>query len=297
MKKEHKKQFGKYLARKGYADRTITSYLFAVEYFTRTLVNYHKAKLSEILLALSECANVEKRLSVSSAVTISAVRLYYEHLNEKSRRSDLPTLTVRSRQKRNRVIIHQDLFTQQELRQILTIEERYLFMRVRNRIIMHLLIGQALLPEEIVQLCLSDFNIDERTISVSGTRRTARRCMPLTAEQTTDLQFFISEERNKFLKKRSKYLLLTKQGTHLSVGEIHYLLKRAQPLFPERNLNTIKVRQSVISYWLNRAGYSLEQVQMLAGHKWISSTERYYCEDLNAKIAIIDVVHPLEVGL
>ena len=56
-------------------------------------------------------------------------------------------------------------------------------------------------------------------------------------------------------------------------------------------INAIKIRQSVITYWLKTI--NLRQVQYMAGHKYVSSTERYqtnYLDNLQSKL---EKCHPL----
>ncbi|MEO6882419.1 MAG: hypothetical protein ABI199_00190 [Bacteroidia bacterium] len=67
-----------------------------------------------------------------------------------------------------------------------------------------------------------------------------------------------------------------------------------KPLFPDRNLNTKTIRQSVIANWLNEKKIPLEQVQLLAGHRWTSSTERYKQNNLNEQRTLINKWFPLD---
>jgi hypothetical protein len=53
-------------------------------------------------------------------------------------------------------------------------------------------------------------------------------------------------------------------------------------LFPHKNLNPQTIRKSVITNWLNEQKIPLEDVQLLSGQKWMSSTERYVKGNKNA---------------
>ena len=50
---------------------------------------------------------------------------------------------------------------------------------------------------------------------------------------------------------------------------------------------------SVIANWLNDRKILLEDVQLMAGHKWPSSTERYKRADLEEQHRLINEFHPL----
>ena len=52
-----------------------------------------------------------------------------------------------------------------------------------------------------------------------------------------------------------------------------------------------QIRASVITNWLKQ--YNLRQVQVLAGHKYISSTERYLQDDLESLHEMINNFHPI----
>ena len=45
--------------------------------------------------------------------------------------------------------------------------------------------------------------------------------------------------------------------------------------FPDRNLSPATIRQLMIANWLNEKKIPLEQAQLMAGQKWISTTVKY----------------------
>jgi integrase/recombinase XerD len=87
--------------------------------------------------------------------------------------------------------------------------------------------------------------------------------------------------------------MLAKDGTAITVGFINYLIKTLKPLFPDRNLNAKTIRQSVIANWLNEKKIPLEQVQLLAGHRWPSSTAVYRQNSIEEERELINRFHPL----
>jgi len=56
--------------------------------------------------------------------------------------------------------------------------------------------------------------------------------------------------------------------------------------------NAHQLRSSVIVYWLSK--HNLREVQVMAGHRRISTTERYLQEDLKALQELINTYHPLQ---
>jgi site-specific recombinase XerD len=69
--------------------------------------------------------------------------------------------------------------------------------------------------------------------------------------------------------------VLGKLGNRITVDDVHYIVSTAKGLFPDRNLTPATIRQSVIANWLNEKKLPLEQVQLMAGQKWVSTTLKY----------------------
>jgi site-specific recombinase XerD len=57
-------------------------------------------------------------------------------------------------------------------------------------------------------------------------------------------------------------------------------------------LHPKQIRASVITYWLKN--YNLRQVQYMAGHKYVSSTERYQLNNLDKLQSKLEKYHPLK---
>jgi len=53
-----------------------------------------------------------------------------------------------------------------------------------------------------------------------------------------------------------------------------------------------QIRQSVIAHWLK--SHDVRKEQYMAGHKWVSSTERYQQTDLQDLQTKLDKYHPLQ---
>ena len=64
-------------------------------------------------------------------------------------------------------------------------------------------------------------------------------------------------------------------------------IKAQHPKF----INFKQVRTSVITHWLKQ--YNLRQVQYMAGHRYVSSTERYKINDLDDLKEDISKYYPL----
>jgi integrase/recombinase XerD len=99
----------------------------------------------------------------------------------------------------------------------------------------------------------------------------------------------------KLLKIKTDRFFITKLGTIEKGDSLHYLIERQRNLFPERTLNPKTVRQSVITNWF-RQGLGIKEVQIIAGHKYPSTTEVYRPTDLGQLKNAIGRFHPVPIA-
>jgi site-specific recombinase XerD len=72
-----------------------------------------------------------------------------------------------------------------------------------------------------------------------------------------------------------------------------HLFKAIRKTNPEIQ-NPKQIRASAITNWLKN--YNLRQVQYMAGHKYVSSTERYQLNNLDNLQSKLEKYHPLNHG-
>jgi len=225
-------------------------------------------------------------------VIIHSIKKYYYWLNHTGQRKTHPCRNLKLREKTNRDIQIQDLFTASELELLLERKERYKDVKTKNQVIISLLIYQGLTRNDIVNLNLKDIDLKEGTIYIKSDTKTNSRTLKLKTKQIILLHKYINESRNKLQKSETEFLILTKLGTPEKGEGISYLLETAKHLFPDRNLNTKTIRQSVIANLL-KSGHDLRLVQVFAGHKYPSATEKYRQTGIEELKAGIQKYHPL----
>jgi integrase len=170
---------------------------------------------------------------------------------------------------------------------------RYKLLEDRNKVILSLLIYQGLSPQNIINLKTDDVDIDRGTIYIKATKKLKRRELELKPKQVILLYHYINESRQKLNIYGSKKLFIGKLGTDLTVDGPNRIIRPLQSLFPSKNLNPQTIRQSVITNWLNVQNISLEDVQLLSGQKWMSSTERYVKPNMDERREVINAYFPL----
>jgi site-specific recombinase XerD len=269
------KTFEQYLMQLRHSRGTIKSYLYAADIFLSLCPNAEAFNYKEVVSYMSERVKAYKNIKTPSAF-LAAVKKYYDYLIDIGRRNDHPCRTLNLKSgKRNREVIHADLFSSKELEQLMEREERYADLKLRNQVLVSLLIYQGLTASELVNLMISHVDLDNGTVFIKESRTLTRRHLDLQPKQYRLLDRYITEARKALLRTETNALLLGKLGKPLTTDEVNYLIETFKSLFPDRNLNPSTIRQSVIANWLNEKKLPLEHVQLIAGHKWISTTAKY----------------------
>ncbi|MCB9196602.1 MAG: tyrosine-type recombinase/integrase [Flavobacteriales bacterium] len=223
---------------------------------------------------------------------LAAIKRYYDYLLYTGQRSDHPCRML-SVKRDTYQIQFQELFSEQELDLLLTRENRYQHLETRNKAILTLLIYQGLRSEEITRIRLEDVDIDSGTIKIRQTKTSAKRILELRPNQAVYLNDYAQNHRSKLILGSYNQLFITTRGIPLGVEAVNRMIRPLQSLFPAKNLNPKTIRQSVISNWLNKRKIPLGDVQIMAGHKYPSSTERYLNQDAHTKRNLINRYHPL----
>ena len=130
-------------------------------------------------------------------------------------------------------------------------------------------------------------------IEVPEVKGSASREMKLEACQIMDLHQYMTEGRKELvsLSNQQTEKLFINTGSspdlHNTLNKISKQLNSIEP----RVKSLRQLRASVITKWLKL--YNLRQVQYLAGHKWISSTEEYLQNEIEGLQEEINKYHPL----
>ena len=144
---------------------------------------------------------------------------------------------------------------------------------------MSILIYQAVLPGELAAITTEDINLEKGTIYIRATAKTNARALQLKPGQILLFYRYMNEIRPKLLLKNpnaanEKTLLISHRGNPETVGSLVSHIQRMKNRFPGRALNMQSIRQSVITNLLSQ-GNDLRIVQVFAGHKYPSTTEKY----------------------
>jgi integrase/recombinase XerD len=166
----------------------------------------------------------------------------------------------------------------------------------RNRIILGLLIYQGVTTEELKQLEPGHVKLKEGKIYIPGNRRRNSRNLELKPFQILELHEYLTEIRPQILAeittpkpfgrrpdkinrtRLNDQLFISVNGSENIKNSLLHMFNAIRKINPEI-LHPKQIRASVITYWLKN--HNLRQVQYMAGHRWVSSTERYQLNNLD----------------
>ncbi|MBI9065000.1 MAG: site-specific integrase [Marinilabiliaceae bacterium] len=158
----------------------------------------------------------------------------------------------------------------------------------RYHIILGLKIYQGLQEMDMTKLETSHLQLDKGSIYIPSTKRTNKRIMNLKPFQILPLHEYILTERAELLKDIEGNRLFPTKKLKRGMAEIKNRINRYEP----RLKSLTQIRASVITNWLNH--YNLREVQYMAGHKYVSSTERYRTDNLEDLQKELEKYHPLK---
>lgn len=171
--------------------------------------------------------------------------------------------------------------------------------RARNKAMISLMVNQGLVTSEVDRIKVQDLKLKEGKIYIAGTRKSNERTLELKANQMMELmeyQYKTRVEILKFCKGEVGNLFISTPAIGRDYNQrtdSKQVWKRLSQEVKEQNkdfTNFKQVRTSVITHWLKE--YNLREVQYMAGHRYVSSTERYLINNTEDLQQDIDQFHP-----
>jgi integrase/recombinase XerD len=156
----------------------------------------------------------------------------------------------------------------------------------------HLILGlriyQGLQEQELAKLETGHLQLDKGKIYVPSTKRANKRILDLKPFQILPLHEYLLTERKSLNEEIEGNYLFHKKRLVRGMSRIKTMINRYGP----RLKSMAQIRSSVITNWLKH--YNLREVQYMAGHKYVSSTERYRTDNLEDLQKELEKYHPLK---
>jgi integrase/recombinase XerD len=236
--------------------------------------------------------------SVSITRTINSIKIYFDYLEKNKAVQHNIIRRIKLRNEGKKAL--PELLTAQQLEAIYKNfgnvprwrykTTRETLLHQRNAVILGLLVYQGLDSGEIAKLERQHVNFKEGNIYIPSGRRSNARTLKLQADQVLPFKTYIEETRPGLLKKlneQTPYLFPAKKYSCM----ICNIVEKARRINPELK-DSSQIRSSVIMNWLKTN--NIRQVQYMAGHKSIRSTEHYRKQDLTDLIMQLELFHPLK---
>jgi site-specific recombinase XerD len=248
-------------------------------------------------------------------VNLGILKHYFDYLIHTQQREDNPAKAIKIRGTKTKN--QYPIFSKQELESIhhnyTLLEEtsrnnsrnwfeKSLLSRQRNKTILSLMIYQGLATDEVNRLTLQDVKLKEGTLFIAGTRKSNERELALKPQQVMELMEYQLTTRAALLKSKTaasqtQLYFIASPGAASPAGKtedginIWKRLSQEIKTTHKKFINFRQVRASVITHWLQQ--YNLRQVQYMAGHRYISSTESYLSNNMEELQNDIDQYHPI----
>ena len=165
--------------------------------------------------------------------------------------------------------------------------------RQRNKAMLGVLAYQGVGAGELARLEVEDVDLDGGRLSVPGSRTSEGRVLALEGAQVLALHRYLIEGRPRLLsgaeKASSRLFVSAGRGSRLN-NALAVLMRELRARHTWFR-NARQLRSSRIALWLR--AHDLREVQYRAGHRFVSSTERYRAADLDALHLALTRHHPL----
>ncbi|HLJ31649.1 MAG TPA: site-specific tyrosine recombinase/integron integrase [Candidatus Babeliales bacterium] len=162
---------------------------------------------------------------------------------------------------------------------------------VRDRAIFELLYATGVRCSELVNICIQDVNMQERTIRIFGKGKQERIVLFGAKAQEKILHYYATERPA--IQHQQEPLFMNHRYGKLTPRSVQRIIKMFRPFLPiERQLTPHKLRHSFATHLLNQ-GADLRAVQELLGHKKLTTTEKYTHVSLENLARVCEDVHPI----
>jgi site-specific recombinase XerD len=299
--------FTKYLLQKGYSDTTIAGFVGNVNQFSAWLekesMEIENIGYNDMTGYLQSLGNITQH---TKGCYLRGVKQYFNFLIHQGQRTDNPAAFIQLKGIKRKTLY--DILSRQELDSLYhnyTLPDEQgkdrnqnwfkakALAYKRNKVVLGLLLYQGLDSKDFKLLGISDIQLREGKIRIPGTRRSNERELKLEAMQIMDMMDYLATTRHEILQLTGKQTqnLFSSIGTGERFHSIlHYLLRHLRQLNP-RVRQFQQLRASVIVHWLKL--YNLRQVQYMAGHRYVSSTEQFLVNEMEGMIEEIEKYHPI----
>lgn len=287
--------FKQYLQTLKLTASTINGHCNNVKLFTQWLAKENYLDAAEIgyngLLAYIQYEKQKKVSPATINLRLTSIVHYFEYLKKQGEVKKNPARTLRVKGVVKRVIenplsaeeLHALYNAYSQLKKVSQHQYNTDVAHQRNTVILGLLVYQAVHSGELQKMEIGHISLGAGTVYIPSTNRSNGRTLQLLPVQIIPIHEYMQVTR----------LQLKPKEDELFSGNLHNavyaLMQELQGINPAVT-NAQHIRSSVIINWLKL--HNKRQVQYMAGHKFISSTEVYAIQDMDTLQDELSKHHP-----
>ena len=296
--------FKNYLIKKRFSKDTIRMYTNYLSVFLQ-FIDEENLKPEEVkyndILAFIEYLKEQEKSTRNINVYLTTLRHYYTGLDINKNPAEGIFLKGTERH------IPKNLLEEKDLKEIYENYPVYTDKDKRNKAILGILINQAPTTEELHKLEPRHLLLDKGKIIIPSGKRSNQRTLKLQPYQILELHNYIENIRPEIIKnihqkrpsrkpdtinteRLNEQLFISINGDINIKNTLLHLFRELKKKYPNIK-NAKQIRMSVITNKLKIQ--NLRQVQYFAGHKWVSSTERYKLGNIEDLKKEVNKYHPL----
>lgn len=288
-----KTSFKNYLQAGEYSSTSIATYeRFAnqfLEWTQKENVPINQIRYQDILAYMKHCSVKREYSQRTVQHVVITLGHYFDYLQEIQQIEINPVKGIKVQGVKRKTLYH--ILETHELHAIYNSYEAATLSQKKNKVILGLLVYQGLRTEELNKLEVKDVKLREGKIEIPGGKKSNARTLPLESHQMLDVYEYVMQVRPQILGKTkqnaNRLFVSVEGGTKVRVDFLMEQLRKQNPKLE----NPDQLRASVIVKWLKQ--YNLREVQYLAGHRYISSTEAYKQNEMQGLSEEVNQFHPL----
>jgi len=259
----------------GLSKNTLNSYRFDLCNFNNWLINTNTLDLenvtrSDIQQYLSFKFPLSKARSISRL--LSTLRRFYRFLHREKKITTDPTLQIQKPK------IPKSLpksLSEHDVESLLDAPDINIDIGLRDKAMVELLYACGLRVTELVDIQLTELNLNDGVIRVTG-KGDKTRLVPMGEEAMDYIQKYLVSARGGILKnKKSNYLFVTHNGQSMTRQNFWHSIKKYSIIANIQHAISPHILRHAFATHLINHGADLRVVQMLLGHSDISTTQIY----------------------
>jgi integrase/recombinase XerD len=265
---------------RGLSENTLSAYRTDLKKFVTWLMRLSNNSVSDTLInakrniIVNYLSELEKQniSARSRARLLSSLRRLYAYLL-REKRIEIDPVALIDAPKLGRSL--PKTLTEKDVESLLMAPDTSTLLGLRDRVLFEVLYATGLRVSELVSLQLTQINLQQGVLRVTG-KGNKERLVPLGEEAVTWIEKYLLNTRTELLNGHvTDALFVTKRGAAMTRQAFWYLIKRyALQAEISTTISPHTLRHAFATHLLNH-GADLRVVQMLLGHSDLSTTQIY----------------------